>query len=90
MNRKVKDLVNRGLIKESLYPYVVPKTLQPNKGGEWPMCTNSHVINEITIKYIFPSLWMDDLMEFLSQSKYFPKVNLKSGNHHNHIKEYDV
>jgi hypothetical protein len=53
------------------------------------MCTDSCVIKTIIIKYIFPLLIMDDLMDFLSGSKCFSKIDLKSGYHQIRIREGD-
>ena len=35
--RQVQDLIDKGLIRESLSPCVVPIVLSPKKGGEWHM-----------------------------------------------------
>ena len=51
INRQVQELLNKGLVKESLSPCAGPTVLSPKKGGEWRMCTNSKSINKITIRY---------------------------------------
>ena len=74
-------MLDKGLVRDSLSPCVVPTVLSLKKDGGWRMCTESRVINKITIKYIFPLLRMDDLMDFLNGAKYFSKIDLKSEYH---------
>jgi hypothetical protein len=71
VKRQVQDMLDKGLVRESLSPCVVPTILSPKKDGGWKMCMDSRSINRITIKYIFPLPRMDDLIDFLSGANYF-------------------
>ena len=81
IKNQVQKLLDKGLIKESLSPCIVPTVSSPKKDDEWRMCIDSQAINKITIRYQFPFPGMDDLMDYLSGSKYFTKIYLKSGYH---------
>ena len=53
------------------------------------MYTDSRAINKITVKYRFPMLSMDDIMDCLSREKYFTKIDFKSDYHQIRISEGD-
>jgi hypothetical protein len=89
VKRKVQDLLDKGLLRESLSPCVVPTVLSPKKDGGWRMCIDSKAINKITIRYRFPLPRMDDLMDCLSGANYFSKIDLKRKYHQIHMREGD-
>jgi hypothetical protein len=89
VKRQVQDLMDKGLIRASMSPCVVPTVLSPKKDGGWRVCTNSRTINKITIRYRFPLPRMDDLMDCLSGERFFSKIDLKSGYHQIQMREGD-
>ena len=66
IKNQVQELLDKGLVRESLSPCTVPTVLSPKKNGGWRMCTDSRAIKKITIKYRFTLPIMDDLMDCLS------------------------
>lgn len=90
VERQVKDLLARGLIRPSQSPYGSPVLFVQEKDGSLRMCIDYRALNAITAKDKYPLPRIDDLLDRLKGAKLFTSLDLQSGYHQIRIADEDV
>ncbi|KAL9979865.1 hypothetical protein ACROYT_G017589 [Oculina patagonica] len=79
IDRQVSDMLERGIIQESVSPWSSPVVLVKKKNGEMRFCVDFRRINKVTKKDSFPMPLVADTLDALSGTQYFTTLDLKSG-----------
>ncbi|GJY99620.1 putative nucleotidyltransferase, ribonuclease H [Tanacetum coccineum] len=90
LSNQLKDLQEKGFIRPSSSPWGAPVLFVKNKDGSFRMCIDYRELNKLTIKNRYPLPRIDDLFDQLQGSRYFSKIDLRSGYHQLRVREEDI
>jgi len=90
LSNQLQELLEKGFIRPSFSPWGAPVLFVKKKDGSFRMCIDYRELNKLTIKNRNPLPRIDDLFDQLQGSKFYSKIDLRSGYHQLKVKEEDV
>lgn len=73
------DLLKSGFITHSQSHFASSVLLVKKKDNSWRLCVDFRYLNSLTVKHEYPIPIIDELLDELHGSKFFSKIDLRSG-----------
>nr|GEV54785.1 putative reverse transcriptase domain-containing protein [Tanacetum cinerariifolium] len=90
LSNQLKELQEKGFIRPCSSPWGAPVLFVKKKDGSFRMCIDYRELNKLTVKNRYPLPRIDDLFDQLKRSRYFSKIDLRSGYHQLRVREEDI
>jgi hypothetical protein len=90
LKKQLNELEQKGYIKPSSSPWGAPVLFVKKKDGRMRLCVDYQALNEVTVKNKYPLPRINDLFDQLKGSKYFSKIDLRSGYYQLRIHSEDM
>ena len=78
----IKTVLNKGWIWPLTSPVGAPIIFVPKKDGSLQLCINYCGLNSITVKNCYPLLLVSEILDRLSSTKIYTKLDLRDAYHH--------
>ncbi|KAK5833777.1 hypothetical protein PVK06_017635 [Gossypium arboreum] len=89
LRKQLIELLDVGFIRPSKAQFGAPVLFQKKHDGSLRMCIDYRALNKITIKNRYPIPLIADLFDQLGNTRWFTKLDLRSGYHQVRIAEGD-
>ena len=86
----VQEMQDKEIIQVSFSPFASPVVLVGKKDGTWRLCVDYRELNKSTVKDKFPVPIIEELLDELSGSRIYSKIDLRSSYHHVRMYPDDV
>ena len=90
LRNQLDQFLNIGFILLSTSPWGAPVFFVKKHHETLRLCTDYRRLNRVTMKNKYPLPWIDDLFDQLSGSKYYTKIDLRTGYHQLQIREENI
>ena len=79
LRKKLKELLDAGLLQPAKSPYGAPVLFQKKQDGSLRMCVDYRALNKVTFRNNYPIPLVADCFDPLSKARVFTKLDLRSG-----------
>lgn len=90
IEKQITEMLQSGVIQHSQSAWSSPALLVRKKDGTWRLSVDYRQLNNLTVKSKYPVPIIEELLDELSGSKWFTKLDLRAGYHQIRMVEDDV